>query len=126
MLRSSTCRLSLAALLIACAVPATAQAATPPADPLFERLSPAAPGPHREVLSLATRAVACTVRQPGAAAPPSTLSVIDFSRPSTEPRLWVFDLASHALLFEELVAHGRNTGGNIASAFSNRSGSNMS
>src|SRR5690606_38198995 len=100
--------------------------ATPRGDPLLERLSQAAPALDREVLSLATRAVACTRRQPGTTAPPSTLSVIDYSRPSTEPRLWVFDLASHALLFEELVAHGRNTGGNIASAFSNRSGSNMS
>ena len=119
-------RLSLAALFVSCAAAATAQAATPRGDPLLERLSRAAPALDREVLSLATRAVACTLRQSGSAAPPSTLSVIDFSRPSTEPRLWVFDLASHALLYEELVAHGRNTGGNIASAFSNRSGSNMS
>lgn len=127
MFLSSICRrLSVAVLLVACTAAATAQAATLRADPLLERLSRAAPGLDREVLSLATRAVACTRRQPGATAPPSTLSVIDFSRPSTEPRLWVFDLASHALLFEELVAHGRNTGGNIANAFSNRSGSNMS
>jgi hypothetical protein len=26
--------------------------------------------------------------------------VIDYSRPSTEPRLWVFDLAHQRLLFE--------------------------
>ena len=126
MFRPSIRRLSFAALLVACAAAAIAQAATPRGDPLLERLSQAAPALDREVLSLATRAVACTRRQPGATAPPSTLSVIDYSRPSTEPRLWVFDLASHALLFEELVAHGRNTGGNVASAFSNRSGSNMS
>ena len=105
---------------------AAAGAAPAPSEPLLERLARAAPGLDRKVLSLATRAVTCTRGRPGAEPPPSTLSVIDFSRPSTEPRLWVFDLASHALLFEELVAHGRNTGENLATRFSNRSGSNMS
>lgn len=117
-------RVLLAAALAFTGVPAGAT--SPPTEPLLERLAQAAPGLDRKVLSLATRAVVCTRRQPGAVPPPSTLSVIDFSRPSTEPRLWVFDLASHALLFEELVAHGRNTGENIATKFSNRSGSNMS
>ena len=32
--------------------------------------------------------------------------MIDYSKPSTEPRLWVLDLAG-TLLFEELVAHGQ-------------------
>ena len=116
-------RLCVAALLAAAAT--SAQAATPlSGEPLLDKLAEAAPELDRKVLSLATRAVSCTLRQPGP--PPATLSVIDFSRPSTEPRLWVFDLASHSLLFEELVAHGRNTGDNVATAFSNRSGSHMS
>ena len=116
-------RLCVAALLAAAAT--SAQAATPlSGEPLLDKLAEAAPELDRKVLSLATRAVSCTLRQPGP--PPATLSVIDFSRPSTEPRLWVFDLASHSLLFEELVAHGRNTGDNLATAFSNRSGSHMS
>ena len=54
------------------------------------------------------------------------LSVIDYSRPSTEPRLWVFDLAHQRLLFEEWVAHGRNSGENRTEHFSNRDGSFMS
>ena len=54
------------------------------------------------------------------------MSVIDYSRPSTQPRLWVFDLTQTKLLFEEWVAHGRNTGENLASKFSNRNGSYMS
>ena len=116
-------RLCVAALLAVAAT--SAQAATPlSGEPLLDKLAEAAPELDRKVLSLATRAVSCTLRQPGP--PPATLSVIDFSRPSTEPRLWVFDLASHSLLFEELVAHGRNTGDNVATAFSNRSGSHMS
>ena len=35
--------------------------------------------------------------------------VIDYTKPSTEPRLWVFDLNHSRVLFEELVAHGRNS-----------------
>ena len=55
----------------------------------------------------------------GDARAPRTLSVIDFSRPSTEKRLWVYDLRSRALLFHEYVAHGRGSGANMATTFSN-------
>ena len=53
----------------------------------------------------------------------SRLVVIDYSRPSTEERLWVFDLERQTLLFKELVAHGKNTGDNTARHFSNVPGS---
>ena len=59
-------------------------------------------------------------------AEPRTLTVIDFSRPSTEKRMWVYDLHSRALLFHELVAHGRGSGNNMATAFSNVPESNQS
>ncbi|MGA2654827.1 MAG: murein L,D-transpeptidase catalytic domain family protein [Gammaproteobacteria bacterium] len=47
------------------------------------------------------------------------LTIIDYSKASSEPRLWVFDLANSELLYEELVAHGRGSGGNVAEKFSN-------
>ena len=50
---------------------------------------------------------------------PRTLTIIDYSRPSSEKRLWVFDLKTHELLYEELVAHGQGSGGNLATLFSN-------
>jgi hypothetical protein len=56
----------------------------------------------------------------------ATLSVIDYSRPSTEPRLWVFALETGRLLYKELVAHGRETGGNLAAHFSNEPDSHQS
>ena len=56
----------------------------------------------------------------------TTLTVIDYSRPSTEKRLWVFDLRTRELLFEELVAHGSGSGENIATSFSNESESHQS
>jgi hypothetical protein len=54
------------------------------------------------------------------------LTVIDYSLPSTERRLWVLDLDSGEVLFHELVAHGRNSGENFAVAFSNLDGSKQS
>jgi hypothetical protein len=65
------------------------------------------------VLDLALGAVQCAVRS-GAVTDPATLTVIDYSKPSTEKRLWVFDLQAHELLYEELVAHGQGSGDNVA------------
>ena len=95
-------------------------------DGLVNALAKSAPRLDRKVLDLAARAMSCSLRQSGASPGNSTLSVIDYSRPSTEPRLWVFDLSRKRLLFEELVAHGRNTGENMAAKFSNVEGSYMS
>ena len=53
------------------------------------------------------------------------LSVIDYGLPSTAKRLWVFDMASGRLLHNELVAHGRNSGEDLALFFSNEEGSYM-
>jgi L,D-transpeptidase catalytic domain len=58
-------------------------------------------------------------------ADPRTLTVIDYSRPSTERRMWVYDLRTHALLFDELVSHGRGSGKTKATSFSNDPSSNM-
>ncbi len=54
------------------------------------------------------------------------LSVIDFQKPSTEKRLWIFDIKQRKLLYYSLVAHGRNTGQNTAEDFSNVANSNKS
>jgi hypothetical protein len=88
-------------------------------------LAHAAPDASREVLQLAARAMSCALRHPEFGVDPQRLGVIDYSRPSTEPRLWVFDLARRKLLFEEWVAHGRNSGENLTTRFSNRDGSYM-
>jgi hypothetical protein len=92
---------------------------------LVGQLAKAAPAANPEVLSLATRAASCARRQ-GLLDSFRYLAVIDYSKPSTEPRLWVFDVTSGRLLFQELVAHGRNTGDDLAQRFSNVEGSKMS
>jgi hypothetical protein len=71
-----------------------------------------------DVLGLALSAANCAVRS-GAVGAPSTLTVIDYSKPSTEKRLWVFDLRSREMVYEELVAHGQGSGGNVPTVFSN-------
>ena len=54
------------------------------------------------------------------------LTVVDFSLPSTEKRLWVLDLQNKEVKFNTLVAHGHNSGENMATNFSNENESNMS
>jgi L,D-transpeptidase catalytic domain len=74
-------------------------------------------GISTDVLSLALSAVSCGIAS-GDLRAPSTLTLIDYSLPSTTPRLWVFNLHTGKLLFNELVAHGRNSGDNMATHFS--------
>lgn len=92
---------------------------------LATRLARLAPAADPEVLRLAVEAWQCAAVR-GDAAEARRLAVIDYSRPSTEPRLWVFDVARESLLYTEVVAHGRNTGGNLATRFSNDDGSYQS
>lgn len=81
-------RAALAALcttVISAFGPGLARAAAAPS--LTDTLAAAAPALDRQVLALATRALACAGRRADAA--PRTLGVIDYSQPSTRPRLWV-------------------------------------
>ena len=93
---------------------------------LARELAAAAPRANPQAIDIATHALSCALRAHDVDAP-RTLSLIDYSLPSAQPRLWVFDVAQHRLLFEELVAHGRNSGGyGPATHFSNSDGSHMS
>ena len=56
----------------------------------------------------------------------SIISIIDFSLPSNQKRLFVLDLKNYKILFNSLVAHGRNTGREWATSFSNKNSSYMS
>ncbi len=90
----------------------------------LDRLAALAPGLSPGVLDRALTAVACApdpeVREA------RVLAVIDYSLPSTTPRLWVFDRDEPRLLFHALVAHGSGSGANYATRFSNRHGTRQS
>lgn len=77
-----------------------------------------APQLHPEVLRLGLNAMNAAADR-GLVTRKDLLTVIDYSLPSTTPRLFTFDLASQKLLFRELVAHGKNSGDNTTTHFSN-------
>lgn len=54
------------------------------------------------------------------------ITIIDFSKPSDEDRLFVLDLKHRRILFSTVVAHGKNSGDKYATSFSNINGSNKS
>ncbi len=115
-----TCAVALA--IVAIAPEAKAACTSGRADTLIQSLAIQAPTLRTEVLRLALNATDCAALR-GLVKRRDLLTVIDYSLPSTEPRLFVFNLASRRLLFRELVAHGKNSGDNLPRAFSNSPGS---
>jgi len=51
------------------------------------------------------------------------LTIIDFSLSSNTKRLWIIDMATHTVLTNTYVAHGKNTGEEFARSFSNQNSS---
>lgn len=47
------------------------------------------------------------------------LTIIDFTLSSTKKRMWVLDMKNNKVLYNTVVAHGKNTGGEFATNFSN-------
>jgi len=99
-------------------------AATVPATAAALAALAADSGLRPEVLELALRAHERAVAAHQTASP--IMTVIDYSLPSRERRLWVLDLAQGSVLARELVAHGKGTGDDIARNFSDAEGSYQS
>lgn len=119
------------ALVTALTLPASAALASEPAPdgPAWTRvrsdliaLSAVAPDVRPIVLERALTA-AYAARRRGFGTRRPFLTVIDYGKPTSERRLWVFDLATKRLVFREHVAHGKGTGGETAERVSNRGGS---
>ena len=62
----------------------------------------------------------------GEVANENIISIIDFSKPSSQKRLFVIDLANCKVLFNTYVAHGMQSGKEFANRFSNKPESNKS
>lgn len=111
--------------LVPVVAPATGNRSVPKHWALADTLEDQAPGIDPKVLGLALSAVSCA-QGSGVATDARRLAVIDYSRSSLKPRLWVFDLVSHKLLYREVVAHGQGSGGDKPTHFSNADGSHAS
>ena len=89
---------------------------------LAEALAASAPDADPSAIAQALQASKCAALRL-AKKPAERLALIDYSRASTDRRLWIFDLEAKTLLLSDYVAHGRGSGENFARAFSNREGS---
>src|SRR2546423_15593971 len=72
-------------------------------ETLVKSLVQQAPGLRSDVLKLALNAEQCAAKE-GLVQRPDLLTGIDYSLPSSTPRLFVFNVVHHKLLFRELVA----------------------
>lgn len=87
-------------------------------DSLYQRLFTADNRPSRSVFDYALKGYAYFSGQ-DKLGKKDILAFIDYSLSSNIRRLWVVDLKHVAVLYHELVAHGRNTGDEYATKFSN-------
>lgn len=91
---------------------------------LYQDLHRAAPGLSQSALKSAVHAYQKAemnhlVKKP-------ILTVIDYSLPSSQQRMWIFDVKRHQLLLKTHVAHGQNSGMQSANHFSNQPSSKAS
>ena len=53
----------------------------------------------------------------------TVITIIDYTKPSVEERLYVINLKQRKVVLRSLVSHGKNSGHNLTESFSNRPGS---
>ncbi|MEO6719744.1 MAG: murein L,D-transpeptidase catalytic domain family protein [Ferruginibacter sp.] len=59
------------------------------------------------------------MKEMGTLANDQVISIVDFSKPSSQKRLFILDLKNCKVLFNTYVAHGKNSGEAFANQFSN-------
>lgn len=67
-----------------------------------------------------------TAQLQGKLNPQNLITIIDFTKPSTQKRFYIIDLETKKVLYHTYVSHGKNSGENEVSSFSNVVHSNQS
>jgi hypothetical protein len=94
----------------------------PSAVSVYDSLRLNVTGLNRKAFELAQKGLE-KLREQGVIRNDNIISIVDFSVPSTEKRLYVVDLKNYRILYKTYVAHGRNSGTVMANSFSNQSSS---
>jgi L,D-transpeptidase catalytic domain len=100
---------------------------SPPLDSLYTiktMLHQQAPSMNPILINLVIRALTCLGAQ--GTSYNDKLTVIDYSLPSNQKRLWIFDLIEKKLLFHTYVSHGLTSGAKLTTFFSNKFNSKAS
>jgi len=92
--------------------------ALPSAVSVYDSLKLNLGGLNRKAVEMAQKGFD-KLKEQGVILNDSIISIIDFSLPSTEKRLYVVDLKNYEVLYNTYVAHGRNSGTVMANSFSN-------
>jgi L,D-transpeptidase catalytic domain len=82
-------------------------------------------GLSRTVFMMAVKGFS-KLREKGLVGEDSVLTIIDFTKSSREKRLYVLDLKNEDIVYNTVVAHGKNSGQEYAKSFSNKPRSNKS
>jgi hypothetical protein len=100
-------------------MPAPAPAPRPSMPSAYDSLHLDLAGLNREAYEYAIKGYT-KLEEEGKVHNDQIISIVDFSQPSNQKRLYIIDLKEYKVLFHTLVAHGRNTGREWATDFSNQ------
>ncbi len=92
---------------------------------LYDSLRLGSLGLGRQVFSYAMKGFNY-MKETGALANEKIITIVDFSKPSSEKRMFIIDLEHYKVLFNTYVAHGMQSGKEYANQFSNVLSSNKS
>ncbi|NTU57411.1 MAG: murein L,D-transpeptidase catalytic domain family protein [Chlorobiaceae bacterium] len=121
----------LVLLLLFMAMPLTSRSVTITEFPETNLLAPETLSPELKnqidpkALDLAVKGYYNLKRQ-GLIRREGIVTLIDFDRPSVNERFYIIDIVKGKILHSALVAHGKGSGENVATRFSNKPGSNKS
>ena len=93
-----------------------------PAEPVAKDIAKKTTGLKPKIVKLAIDAFN-KAKQKGVGVTKPIITVIDYTMASTQKRLWVLDIDKKQVLYTSMVAHGKNSGENYTTAFSNKMGS---